>query len=45
MENIEIELRLVREFIAEHWDKFTEHCDERGEDPQFIYEQIGGEEA
>lgn len=36
--------QVVVDFLSEHWAQFESHCEERGEDPQEIYENLGGED-
>lgn len=30
-------------FVGQYWSLFSDFCEERGEDPQRIYEELGGE--
>lgn len=35
--------RVMRAFLEEHWSLWEDHCESQGEDPQLMYEAIGGE--
>ena len=30
-------------FVGQYWDLFQQHCAETGDDPNRIYEELGGE--
>lgn len=41
----EEQMRLLREFIGEHWSLWESHCEQHGEDPNEIYVVVlGGED-
>lgn len=39
----EDEKRALLNFISEHWSLFEQSCQEQGENPEAIYEKLGGE--
>lgn len=41
---MEYELMRVAEFLAENWSKWESFCENHGDNPQEIYEEIGGED-
>lgn len=41
---MDFDQQLAVDFIAEHWARFVQFCEERGEDPQKVYEKIGGKD-
>lgn len=42
---MEYELMRIAEFLSENWSKWESFCEKNGDDPQEIYEEIGGEEG
>ncbi|AEV89360.1 hypothetical protein JLBYU37_58 [Escherichia phage JLBYU37] len=41
---MDYEMRIMLDFIAENWAAFTAFCEERGDDPDEVYKQLGGED-
>ncbi|MEI7177089.1 hypothetical protein [Pectobacterium carotovorum] len=41
---MEYELMRIVEFLSENWSKWESFCENNGDDPQQIYEEIGVEE-
>jgi len=34
---------LVLDFIAENWDAFVQYCEDHQQNPEEVYEALGGE--
>ena len=41
---MEYELMRVNEFLAENWSQWEAFCEQNGDDPQEIFEELGGED-
>ncbi|MCR9028379.1 hypothetical protein NXA99_07505 [Citrobacter amalonaticus] len=41
---MEYELMRVREFLSENWSAWEAQCDQNGDDPQEIYDQLNPED-
>ena len=42
--DMEYELMRVREFLSENWSAWEAQCDQNGDDPQEIYDQLNPED-
>lgn len=41
---MDYDMRMALDFIAETWALFEKFCEERGDDPDEIYKNLGGED-